>query len=93
MRTPNLGTAFYVPGEPPLDAAQMQRFLCEELQKISAAVQALAAGHLDKTTVAPTKPRDGDYRYADGVSWKPNGAGAKGFWRYDGDTATWVSLG
>lgn len=87
MRTPNIGTAFYAPGNPPTDAAEMQRFLRDELQKIAAAVQALALGHLDKTYVAPTKPRDGDVRYADGTSWAP---GVKGLYMHNG--TTWVLI-
>lgn len=88
MRTPNLGSVSYAPADPPQDAAEMQRFLREELLKIQAAIQALAVGHLDKTYVAPTKPRDGDVRYADGTSWNP-GAGA-GMYFYNG--STWVPM-
>ena len=88
MRTPNLGTAFYAPAEPPQDAAEMQRFLREETQKISAAIQALALGHLDKTNVAVAKPRDGDLRYF-GTTYNP-GAGA-GVYVYK--TSSWVLLG
>ena len=91
MRTPNLGTVFYAPGEPPTDAAEMQRFLREELQKIGAAVTALAAGHLDKQTTLPAKPRDGDIRYFDGVNAKPNGTGGAGIWYFN--STTWVQLG
>lgn len=89
MRTPNLGSVNYAPGDPPQDAAQLQRFLREELQKIQASLQALAAGHLDKTYVVPTKPRDGDIRYADGTSWNP-GAG-QGIYYCKG--TTWTLLG
>lgn len=71
MRTPSIGTIAYSPGEPPRDPAQLQRFLRDELQQISAALQALAAGHFDQQTVAPAKPRDGDVRYADGTNWNP----------------------
>ena len=91
MRTPNLGSVFYAPGEPPNDAAEMQRFLREELQKIAAAITALSLGHIDKTTVAPAKPRDGDIRYADGTSFKPNGVGGVGVWYYNG--SAWALLG
>lgn len=73
MRTPNLGSVSYSPGDPPADPAQLQRFLRDELQQISAAVQALAAGHLDKQAAAPARPRDGDIRYTDGVLWNPGG--------------------
>jgi MoxR-like ATPase len=88
LRTPNGGTVSYSPGEPPLDPAQLQRFLRDELQQISAAIQALAAGHLDKQTVAPAKPRDGDWRYADGVTWNP-GAGGKGIYMF---TTVWTLI-
>lgn len=89
MRTPNLGSVYYAPGIPPDNAAEMRRFLLEELQKISAAISALAAGHLDKVNVAPVKPRAGDIRYADGTNWNP-GLGA-GIYYYSG--AAWVLLG
>lgn len=91
MRTPNLGTVSYAPGEPPIDPAQLQRFLRDELQVISAAISALAAGHLDKQNVAPAKPRDGDVRYADGTNWNP-GAGV-GIYYFKGATSAWVLLG
>jgi hypothetical protein len=71
----------------------MQRYISSELQKNQAAILALSLGHLDKTTVVPAKPRDGDIRYADGVTWQPNGAGGIGIWYYKGSTTTWVQLG
>lgn len=89
MRTPNLGSVYYVPADVPQDAEGLQYYLRTELQKISAAIYALSLGHLDMTTVAPTKPRDGDIRYADGTSWNP-GAG-KGVYVYK--TSAWVLLG
>jgi hypothetical protein len=90
MRNPNLGSVTYAPADPPQNPAEMRGFLLAEFQKIGAAVSGLAAGHLDKSYVAPAKPRDGDWRYADGVFWNP-GSG-KGFYRFDGDTTTWVFL-
>ena len=91
MRTPNLGSVSYTPNEPPSDAADMQRYLREELNRISAVVGLLAAGHLDKITVTPAKPRDGDIRYFDGTNAKPNGVGGAGVWYYNG--TTWTLLG
>jgi hypothetical protein len=67
----------------------MQRFLFDELKKISVAINGLALGHLDQTTVLPTKPRDGDLRYADGTLWNP-GSG-KGVYVYK--ATAWVFLG
>lgn len=90
MRTPNLGSVFYLPEDPPADPTQLQRYLRAEVAKISATFAALAAGHLDKSRVAPAKPRDGDIRYASGApDWDP-GAG-KGIYYYDG--AAWILLG
>ena len=89
VRTPNLGTAFYTPGNVPDDAADLQRFLRDELIKIQAAVIALALGHIDMVNVAPTKPREGDIRLADGTNWNP-GSG-KGFYGYYG--SAWHFLG
>lgn len=89
MRTPNLGSVYYVPADVPDAPDQLPYYLRTELQKISAAVTALSLGHLDMTTVAPAKPRDGDIRYADGTSWNP-GAG-KGVYVYK--TSAWVLLG
>jgi len=90
VRVANLGSVNYAPSEPPSDPAALQRFLREELQKVSTAIGALAVGHLDKTYNAPAKPRDGDLRYAAGApNWNP-GAGA-GVYVYK--TNTWVLLG
>ena len=89
MRAPNLGTVFYAVGEPPNDPAEMGRFLREELQKISGAIQALSLGHLDMTTVAPLKPREGDIRLANGTTWAP-GATAGVYTYYSG---VWNFLG
>ena len=60
-----------------------------ELVRIASAMNAIADGHLDVTTVAPTKPRAGDIRYTDAVTWNP-GAGA-GFYGYH--SGTWNKLG
>lgn len=90
MRTPTIGTAFYAPGEPPSDPAQLKQYLREEFQKIATAVTALSLGHLDTTNVAPAKPREGDIRLCDGVAWNPLGTGQK-FVGYRG--GAWVLLG
>lgn len=89
MRTPSLSSAFYAPNIPPTDASEMGRFLYEELQRIQAAINALAAGHIDKVYSAPAKPRDGDIRYADGTNWNP-GSG-QGVYYYNG--SIWKLLG
>jgi hypothetical protein len=88
MRTPNNSTAFYEPADPPADPVQLQMHLRTEQQKVAAVVNLLVSGHLDKTTVAPAKPRDGDIRYADGVLWNPGGTG-KGLYMF---TTVWTLI-
>lgn len=87
MRTPSKSTVQYAPNPVPQEG--LQQYLFTELQRISAAIQALADGHLDKSYAAPSKPRDGDIRYADGTTWNP-GSGA-GVYVYK--TSSWVLLG
>lgn len=89
MRSANLSTVQYVPNIVPQDKDELIRFLTSELSRIKIAIDALAAGHLDQTNVAPTKPRDGDIRYADGTNWNP-GSGV-GIYYYK--TSAWVLLG
>lgn len=89
MRTPNIGDVFYVPGIVPDDPKQMRQFMQDELYRIKVAIDALAAGHLTETFVAPVKPRNGDLRYFDGTSYNP-GSG-RGVYVYKG--SSWVFLG
>lgn len=89
MRAPTLASAAYVAGNPPDDPAQLPRFLQAELSKLSATLDLLISGHLDKTTVAPLKPREGDLRLADGTLWNP-GSGI-GVYCYYG--SAWHFLG
>ncbi|NML62939.1 hypothetical protein HHL21_18015 [Massilia sp. RP-1-19] len=88
MRTPNNGSMAYAPGDPPADPAQLQRYLREELAKVSAVLSLIGAGHLDKQHAPPAKPRDGDIRYADGAQWNPGGGA--GVYYYNG--AIWTKL-
>jgi hypothetical protein len=90
VRTPNLNTVFYSPSPLPNEIeATTKAYLESELRKIALSIQALAAGHFDKTYVAPTKPRDGDIRYADGTSWNPLASGAGIYW-FNG--SVWAKL-
>lgn len=86
---PTLATAFYAPSEPPTSLDHLRYYIKDELLKVSSVLQLLASGHVDKTFVAPTKPRDGDIRYADGTSWNP-GSGA-GVYYFNG--SIWKLLG
>lgn len=83
MRSTSGATQLYVPEQ--VQDAQLYR----ELLKIQAAILALSDGHLDMTNVAPTKPRAGDLRFADGTNWNP-GSGA-GVYAYH--SGSWNKLG
>lgn len=77
----------YTPLPVPTKPEDIPAYLQEELKRISIATNNLADGHLDKTHVEPSKPRDGDIRYADGTNWNP-GNGENFYW-YHGDDASW----
>lgn len=57
----------------PENLVAVTEWALREFQRVSASIKALTLGHLDKTYVAPSKPRDGDIRYADGTQWNPGG--------------------
>ncbi len=79
----------YTPNTPPDDPKALKVFLQNELRQIATAIAVARKGRLDKTTVAPPRPRDGDLVYADGTSWNP-GSG-QGAYIYYG--AAWHFLG
>jgi hypothetical protein len=89
VRATNINTVQYGVGQIPDDAKDLPQFLTTELFKIKSAIDALAAGHLDKSYAAPAKPREGDIRYADGTTWNP-GSG-QGIYAYYG--SAWHFLG
>jgi hypothetical protein len=79
----------YVPGQVPDNAADIPRFLREELEQIRQSISLVQDGQLDVTTVAPSKPRDGMLRRADGTGWNP-GSGQGVYCFYN---AAWRFLG
>jgi hypothetical protein len=90
MRPTNSNTAGYQPSDPPADPAQLQRFLREELAKVKAAIDAVAAGQLDRIYKIPAKPRDGMIRYLDSTIAP---GGVRGVYYYDSTAAAWKLLG
>lgn len=89
MRANNTNAVGYAPAPIPSTADELPSFLNDELQRISAAITALALGHLDISYAYPTKPRAGDIRYFDGTTINP-GSGA-GIYRYTG--SAWAFVG
>ena len=77
------------PGETARTDPGFAQWVQEELEKVSQSFSAFEGVRLVETFIAPSKPRTGDVRLADGTSWNP-GAGA-GFYGYYG--GAWVKLG
>ena len=78
----------YSPSSPPGDAAELGRYIYDELSRVAAAINQ-AKDSIGVTNVAPPKPRAGDIRIADGTNWNP-GSGA-GLYRHNG--TAWVFIG
>ena len=80
----------YVPealsGNPP-SVEVLSTYIQRELSRISQSINSAYAQHVEKVSVVPAKPREGNLRYADGTNWDPgSGAGFysyhDGAWRY-----------
>lgn len=80
----------YVAGQVPDNKDDLPRFLKAELLAIQSALSVIQDGQIDVTTVAPTKPRDGMIRRADGTGWSPSGLGAGVYCYFSGN---WNKLG
>lgn len=77
--------------EPTRDAAGLPTFLNDELKKIATSINAALDGNYELQSVAPTKPRAGMVRYADGSNWAP-GHGA-GLYHYTDEWRSIVTVG
>jgi len=89
MRTINNSSVFYAPEPVPSDPKELPAYIERNNRAIEMAINLLAAGHLDETHVAPTKPRTGDIRLADGTDWDP-GTGQGVYAYYN---SAWNKLG
>ena len=82
MRKPSLSSVAYAPTPLPVTKTDLRDYLMLELNNISASIRLLPEGNLDVSYVAPSRPRDGMLRIADGTHWDP-GSGA-GLYYYQG---------
>lgn len=89
VRTPNNNSYRYAPVTAPISASDFPLWAENEFRNIKGALDIIASGSKEKLYVAPLKPRDGDFAYADGSSWNP-GYGA-GLYYYDGTSWLLVS--
>ena len=61
----------YTPSITPNTSEELPQYVKKELDNISATVNNIADGNVEKVYVEPPKPRAGDKRYADGTNWNP----------------------
>ncbi len=80
----------YAKSPVPVWLEDLPSYLQAELDIISATVNNIADGHFDVSNAAPSKPRTGDIRYADGTNWNP-GATGEGVYVYL-STGAWSKL-
>lgn len=82
----------YFPGNGPAvdnaEVSKMLQYIDQELKAISQAFAEAKVLELRVSFAPPTKPRDGEIRYADGTSWNP-GSGEGIYGRVAG---SWVKL-
>jgi hypothetical protein len=73
----------------PQDLQAIPRFIDEQLLQIKTVLDLLRDGHIDVVYEEPSKPQQGDIRYADGSVWNP-GSGEGIYFR--NSAAAWVKL-
>tara|TARA_R110000851_G_scaffold249109_1_gene401639 strand:- start:764 stop:1024 length:261 start_codon:yes stop_codon:yes gene_type:complete len=73
----------------PADIEGIPKFIDNMFLEIAAVLEVVRDGHLDVSNIEPTKPQQGDIRYADGTNWNP-GAGEGIYFR--NAAAAWVKL-
>ena len=79
------------PNPAPVKPEDLPDYLFSELNRLGDILFNLDTFRLEPTNVAPTKPRDGDIRYADGANWNP-GSG-QGIYAYiDDGSPAWEKL-
>ena len=79
------------PNPAPVTPEDLPDYLFNELNRLGDVVFNLDTFRLEETNVAPTKPRDGDVRYADGTNWNP-GSGRGIYAYFDDGTPAWEKL-
>jgi len=79
----------FTPELTPLDAEEVRASVDRNFFTVQSVLDSVQDGHLDVVYTAPTKPNQGDIRYADGTSWDP-GSG-EGIYFYN-SAGSWVKL-
>ena len=80
----------YEPGPLPTDGEDLGIYVVTELKRLGDVLFNQATFRLERIHEAPTRPRGGDVRYADGSNWNP-GSG-EGIYFFKESTSAWVKL-
>ena len=80
----------YEPGPLPTDGEDLGIYVVTELKRLGDVLFNQATFRLERTHEAPTRPRGGDVRYADGSNWNP-GSG-EGIYFFNETSSAWVKL-
>lgn len=78
----------YEPGPLPEQVDDLGGYVVSELKRLGNIILNQSLFRLERTHIEPSKPRNGDVRYADGTDWNP-GSG-EGIYFYNG--TQWVNL-
>ena len=81
----------YQPNPLPLNQEDLGLYITNELKRLGDVIFNQATFRLERTHVAPDKPRGGDIRYADGTDWNPGSTG-EGIYFFNETTSAWVKL-
>ena len=81
----------YQPNPLPIDQEDLGLYITNELKRLGDVLFNQATFRLERTHVAPSKPRGGDIRYADGTDWNPGSTG-EGIYFFNETTSAWVKL-
>ena len=82
----------YEPGPLPEEVEDLGMYVVTELKRLGDTLFNQATFRLERIHAEPSRPREGDIRYADGTDWDPgNGEGIYFF--KNGSPGTWVYMG
>ena len=82
----------YEPGQLPEEAEDLGMYVVTELKRLGNTLFNQATFRLERMHVEPSRPREGDMRYADGTDWNP-GSGEGIYYYKKGSPGSWVLLG
>ena len=82
----------YEPGPLPEEAEDLGMYVVTELKRLGNTLFNQATFRLERMHVEPSRPREGDMRYADGTDWNP-GSGEGSYYYKKGSPGSWVLLG